>query len=163
MSKMNQKTAVFAAITAVLAEDGVEFHEGMNVGPVMTKERRARVNAILVEGFKSKSIELDREYTDSDLKSYVSGLQSNWIRKDSRLNGDTKYVAKNPGSRAGSTDPQLKAMRALLSQPGLSEADKSEIQSHIDARVKQIEATKAVKTVDYSNLPPELAAKFAKQ
>jgi len=46
---------------------------------------------------------------DAKLRSYCSGLQSNWLRKDTRLNGGVKYVAKNPGSRAGSTDPKALA------------------------------------------------------
>jgi hypothetical protein len=127
----------------------------------ISKEQRAQVNAILFEGFKAGRIELEREYTDSDLKSYVSGLQSNWIRKDKRLNGGVQYQAKNPGSRAGSTDPQLKAMRALLTTLDSAE-DRAEVQKHIDAKVAELQAAKQAKTVDFSALPADLQAKFAK-
>lgn len=153
--KMTQKEAVFQAVCNVTGHKG----EGQ---VTISKEQRAQVNMILFEGFRNGTIELDREYSDSDLKSYVSGLQSNWLRKDKRLNGGVKYEAKNPGSRAGSTDPSLKAMRALINQPGLSEEDKAEIQSHIDAKVAEINATKVAKTVDFSALPADLAKKFGK-
>jgi len=162
MSKQSQKEAVFTAIVNVLGEVGITIEEGQSVETYMTRERRAQVNQILFEGFKGQTVELDREFTDSELKAYVSGLQSNWIRKDKRLNGNISYVAKNPGSRAGSADPQLKAMRALLSTL-TTDSDKAEVQAHIDARVSQISVSKAkTVSIDYSALPADLAAKFSK-
>lgn len=155
MSKMTQKEAVFMAIV------NVTDHKVGETPLVITKEQRGQVNAILFEGFRSGKIELEREYTDSDLKSYVSGLQSNWIRKDKRLNGGIQYAAKNPGSRAGSADPSLKAMRALLTTL-TNESDRAEVQAAIDARVSEIAATKQAKVVDFSALPADLAAKFGK-
>lgn len=152
--KMTQKEAVFQAICNVTGHKG----EGQ---VVISKEQRGQVNAILFEGFRAGQIELDREYTDSDLKSYVSGLQSNWLRKDKRLNGGVAYTAKNPGSRAGSTDPQLKAMRALLSTL-TDETERAEVQGYIDARVAEIQYSKQAKSVDFSALPADLAAKFQK-
>ena len=153
MSKVTQKEAVFQAMINVMGEqDGVY---------APTKEQRAQVNAILFEGFKSGTIEMDSEKSDSDLKGYVSGLQSNWLRKDKRLNGGTQYVAKNPGSRAGSADPQLKAMRALITTL-TTEEERNEVQAYIDARVAELNATKVAKTVDFSALPADLAAKFSK-
>jgi hypothetical protein len=163
MSKVNQKEAVFAAICSVLEEASIAFTEGMDVGPVMNKELRGQVNNILFHGFREGTITLDREFSDTDLKAYVSGLQSNWIRKDKRLNGNVTYVAKNPGSRAGTGDVQLKAMRALISTL-TDPSDKAEVQKHIDARVAEIAATKATaKVIDYSALPADLQAKFNKQ
>lgn len=153
MTKMSQKEAVFQAVKNVCGEQEVY---------TPSKEQRAQVNAILFEGFRSGQIELDREFSDSDLKSYVSGLQSNWLRKDKRLNGNVSYVAKNPGSRAGSGDPQLKAMRALLSTL-TTDADRAEVQSHIDTRIAEINASKKkTVAVDFSALPADLAAKFSK-
>lgn len=154
MNKMTQKEAVFSAVKSVCGERDGAY--------TPTKEERAQVNAILFESFRAGKIELDREYTDSDLKGYVSGLQSNWLRKDKRLNGNVAYVAKNPGSRAGSGDASLKAMRALLSTVS-TEEEKKEVQSYIDARVTEINAGK-VKTakIDFSQLPADLQAKFAK-
>lgn len=161
MTKQTQRDAVFTAITNVLSENGVKFEEGQDVSSLMNRDLRGQVNEILFQGFRSGSIEISKEYADGELKAYVSGLQSNWIRKDKRLNGNTQYVAKNPGSRAGSGDEQLKAMRALLKTLTPGSADHSEVQAHIDARVSEIGASKAKTTVDFSALPEALRNKFA--
>lgn len=155
MDKMNQRTAVYAAIVNVLTQDGVRFEDGMDVKPHMTRERRAQVNAILFEGFRAGRIELDKQYDDSELKAYVSGLQSNWIRKDKRLNGSVKYQPKNPGSRAGSGDQQLKALKALKAKLQAEGEDTSEVDGYIEARTKEIQAAKAP-TINVEALPPEL-------
>lgn len=156
MSKMSQKEAVFSAVTSVLNENNITVSEGTDVSTLMTRELRSQVNQVLFEGFRKGSVELDREYSDTDLKGYVSGLQSNWLRKDKRLNGGLKYTAKNPGSRIGSSDPQLKAMRALLTTVS-TDADRAEVQSAIDARVGEIQALKVKKvTIDASVLPAAL-------
>lgn len=165
--KTNQKTAVYMAITAVLAEAGHEFTDGTNISEWMTKDLRAIVNAILFKGFREKDIELDREYSDSDLKAYVSGLQSNWIRKDKRFNGNTVYTAKNPGSRAGSGDQALVNAKRLLAQlqalPDSSLADIAEVEAFITERTNVVVAAKAKAiTVDFSALPAALRAKFQK-
>lgn len=154
MSKMNQKEAVFQAVCSVTGFKGDGVCQP-------TKEQRAMINQIIIEGFVSGNIELDRAYDESGLKSYTSGLVSNWLRKDKRLNGGTQYVAKNPGSRAGSSDPELKAMRALLSTL-TDETERAEVQSFIDAKVATINASKNTKVIDFSALPAELAAKFGK-
>jgi hypothetical protein len=157
----NQKTAVYMAITAVLAEAGIDFSDGMNVAAFMTKDLRAIVNAILFKGFRDNEIELDREYSDTDLKAYVSGLQSNWIRKDKRFNGNTVYQAKNPGSRAGSGDQALvnakRLLASLQADPEASAADISEVETYITTRTAEIQAAKTKATViDFSALPPAL-------
>ena len=154
MTKMTQKEAVFQAVKNVCGDADGAY--------TPSKEQRAQVNSILFEGFRSGTIELDREFNDTDLKSYVSSLQSNWLRKDKRLNGGVSYIAKNPGSRAGSGNASLKAMRALLSTLTTDE-DRAEVQAHIDERIAVINAGKAKKvTVDFSALPAELASKFQK-
>ena len=150
---MTQKEAVFQAVCNVTGFNG----DGV---VSITKEQRAQVNAILFEGFIAGKIELDREFTDSELKAYVSGLQSNWLRKDKRLNGNVQYVAKNPGSRTGSGDPALKAMKALMSTL-TNEADKIEVQAEIDKRIAEISKANAP-TIDFSKLPDHLKIKFSK-
>jgi hypothetical protein len=127
----------------------------------MTKEMRAQVNQILFEGFRAGTIEIDAEKSDKDLKQYVSGLQSNWLNKDDRLTAGVKYVAKNPGSRTGTTDPQVKALRALLSK-ATDESEKEEIQGYLDSRLEAIGQTKKAKTVEvnFDDLPAELRAKY---
>lgn len=146
MSKLTQKEAVFQAVTNVCGVQDEAYEP--------SKDQRASINQILVEGFRAGTIDLDREYDDKALRTYVSGLQSNWLRKDPRLNGNTKYVAKNPGSRRGSADPQVVALRKLQSMQ--TDPDKvTEIQTYIDKRLAEIAPVKAV-TVDVEALPVEL-------
>lgn len=141
-----QKEAVFQAVSSVLSEANINVSEGSDFAPALTREYRAQVTAILVEGFRSGNIALDKTFDDdSALRTYCSGLTSNWLRKDKRLNGGMKYVAKNPGSRIGSSDPQLKAMRVLLSTQEDS-VKRDEIQSFIDARIEAIKTSKGVKS-----------------
>jgi hypothetical protein len=144
MSQTKQKEAVFSAVTSVLSEAGISVNEGDNFASHLTRELRAQVTNILVEGFTTGTIALDKTFeNEADLRTYCSGLTSNWLRKDTRLNGGVKYEAKNPGSRVGSTDPQLKAMRTLLAtRTDLSESDRSEIQGMIDKRVSEVKGSK---------------------
>jgi len=145
---MTQEEAVFQAIKNVMGEVEGAYEP--------SKEERALVTEILVEGFNAGRIALkdtpanaEKLADVSKLRSYCSGLQSNWLRKDTRLNGGVKYVAKNPGSRAGSTDPQIKAMRTLLqTRTDLSTDDRAEIQSMIDSRVSEIKPAKSVTLSD---------------
>ena len=153
---MKQKDAVFAALVAVFGQI-----EG-NVNATITKEQRAQVNVILFEGFRSGEIDLDREFDDKGLKTYCSGLQSNWLRKDLRLNGGVEYEAKNPGSRAGSGDSTLTAIRNLKKA---TDPTDERYQMILDAEAVQLAkiAEKKVVKVDYSKLPAELAEKFAQK
>ena len=157
MSKQTQKEAVFSAVTSVVSEAGVTLQDGQSFAGVLTRELRAQVTNILVEGFNSGNIALDKTFADeAALRTYCSGLTSNWLRKDTRLNGGVKYVAKNPGSRVGSSDATLKAMRTLLSTQ-TDESARAEIQSHIDARVAAIrEARRPARTLNVADLPAEL-------
>jgi len=153
---MKQKDAVFAAIVNVFGEV-----EGHNVCTEITTEQRKQVNTILFEGFRAGDIDLDREFSDTDLKQYCSGLQSNWLRKDTRLNGGVKYVAKNPGSRAGSGNAELKSIRALKSTVPTDHPHYADIIAEENRVLAEIAKAKAP-TVDYSALPAALAAKFKK-
>lgn len=144
---VKQKDAVFQAVCAV--RGSTEFSAPVE----LTKEERAQVQTALVAGFQDGSIAFQGDATDSTkLASYVSGLVSNWLRKDRRLNGNVAYVAKNPGTRTGSGDESLKAMRTLLGATTDAEA-RAEIQAEIDKRVSEL---KPKKTINTSALPESL-------
>jgi hypothetical protein len=151
MSKTSQKEAVFNAVTHVL---GTSVPDAGAV--VLSSEQRKQVNMILFEGFRAGTIELDREFTDTELKAYVSGLQSNWLRKDKRLNGGIAYTPKNPGSRAGQGDAQLKALRALQ-KTQTDPAKIAEIQTYINRRMAEIKPSASKVEVNVADLPAELA------
>ena len=145
---MNQKEAVYQAITGmfdVAGEGAVE----------LSRDQKHDVISVLIEGFKAKRISYAGELPDDkQLRNYCSGLLNNWLRKDSRLNGGTKYQPKNPGARRGSTDSQLQALiklQALQDDP----AKIAEIQVYIDKRKAELEPK-----VDLSALPEDLRKKF---
>src|ERR1039458_3845130 len=140
---MKQKEAVYNAILNVMGKI-----EG-DVSATITKEQRASVNQILFQGFRNEEIDLDREFDDAALKVYISGLTSNWLRKDNRLNGGVKYVAKNPGSRAGAGDETLKAIRALKSTTPTTDARYPYIVAAETNRVAELAKAKAP-TIDFS-------------
>jgi hypothetical protein len=151
----NQKEAVYNAVQSVLKDHKVRVSDGQNVATVMTRDMRAQVNAILIAGFKKGEIKLETDFdSESDLKSYVSGLQSNWLRKDKRLNGGESYTPKNPGIRTGSSDPAIREMRKLL-ESVTNKADRDEIQQAIEDRLGELEGAKKPK-VDISVLPQRL-------
>lgn len=89
---------------------------------------------------------------ESSVMKYIPGLVNNHVRKDARLNGGTKYVAKNPGSRTGSGDESVKAMRTLLSVTTDPDA-KAQIQAAIDTRIASL---KPKQTINVDALPEAL-------
>ena len=161
-NQTSQKEAVFSAVSSVLSENSVTVTDGEGYSASLNRELRAQVTNILVEGFNAGTIVLDKTFnTEAELRTYCSGLTSNWLRKDSRMNGGVKYEAKNPGSRVGSSDASLKAMRALLGTK-TDPSEKAEIQAFIDSRVAEIKASrKPTKSIDFSALPAELASKYS--
>jgi hypothetical protein len=144
---MNQKEAVFKAVTTV--KDETSFDGAVT----LSRDEREKVSKIVADYFTKGEVSFsDGKREGKELSTYVSGLISNWLRKDDRLNGHTKYVPKNPGSRTGNGDEMLKAMRTLLTtvtDPKIQD----EIQSAIDKRVDEL---KPKKVVNLDNLPDHL-------
>ena len=158
---MNQRTATCSTILSVLADRGVnyELNGETPISEVLNETDRAKIREIVFAGFRNGKIEMAEESKekykeDSALKSYVSGLVNNWIRKAPEFNGGSKYVAKNPGSRSGSGDEQVREMKKLLGQT-TDPSKKQLVQSAIDARLAEIAAEKAP-TIDASKLPEHL-------
>jgi hypothetical protein len=124
--------------------------DGGSVGA--TKEQRAAITHILCEGFRQGTIQFEKTLSnqeklasDSKLSAYVSGLISNWLRKDTRLNGGAKYEIQNPGSRAGQGDEQMKTLRALAKQ--FEGTDKAIlISAQIEKRKSELAAQKSKST-----------------
>jgi hypothetical protein len=89
---MKQSQATYNAIVSVL---GSRFTgDGMSVKEVLTSEDRRAIVALLVEGIKSGTIDAReglRSRDDQSLRNYCTGLVSNWVRKDKRLNGGVQY------------------------------------------------------------------------
>ena len=158
---MNQRTAVVSTIISVLNERGVKYElNGQTpVSDVLTEADRKTVRDTIFAGFRAGQIEMSADsaakYTeDSAMKTYISGLVNNWIRKAPELNNGGKYAPKNPGSRAGSQDEQVKQMKALLAQT-TDAGHKALIEEALAKRIAEIKPTKEV-AIDSSKLPESL-------
>lgn len=112
---MNQKEAVFQVIKE-LRRGEVDTETPV----LLTKQEKNVVSQKLFDGFKKGRVQYNHEMpSDDKLLMYISGLVSNWLRKDKRLNGQKNYVPRRPGSRSMSADQadinpeQLEALRKL--------------------------------------------------
>jgi hypothetical protein len=164
---MKQSQAVYQATVSVFEQHGISFEDGINVADHISKDMRAAICGIVTEGFRSGEVELKdtpankaKLADESELKKYVSGLVNNWHRKDTRMNGGDQYQPKNPGSRTGQSDPEIKQLRLLLKSGQLSAEQTDIVQSRLDEKLAEIAATKAKVEVDFSALPAELKAKL---
>lgn len=141
---MTQGEAVFQAVLSTLGE--------VNGKVELTSAQKSEVHEKVIAFFASGQCVHTKNPTPEQMKKYVPGLVNNWVRKDPRLNGNQKYVTKNPGSRAGSSDESVKAMRLLLSVTTDPEA-KSAIESEMKLR---LEAIKPKATINTAALPESL-------
>ncbi len=134
MSALSQRAGVFAAIAAVLGRSS--FPQAV----VLTDDQKEQVHAILVEEFVAGRIELKSANirTREAIIKYVPGLVNNWVRKDPNLNGNQKYQPKNPGSRTGSGDEQLKNLKALLATLPSGDPNRKAVEDAIQARSAEL-------------------------
>lgn len=167
---MNQREAVYVTTMNVLADNNVNFDDEQagGVEKVLTKDMRATVILTICQGFLAGEVEMSEDgkakyfADEKKLKSYVNGLVSNWYRKDKRLNGGVKHEIKNPGSRAGAGDDQIKALKALReTKVGDAEA-LAAIDAAIEARKSEIKPTNKVELTDamIALIPADLKAKL---
>ncbi len=166
MSKTNQRTAVVNTIMSVLQERDHNYKLGGEVSmkDTLTTADKVTIRSILFTAFRAGEIEYKETFQhkvddDKELKSYVSSLLNNWVRKAIEFNAGIKHEAKNPGSRAGNSDPEIKEMKKLLLVTADPEAQ-AVIQATIDAKLAEIKASKQQVSVDYDQLPAELREKL---
>ena len=144
MTTMTQGEAVFQAVIKTMGERDGKYEPSKDQLDAIHEE---------VFGFFTRGETVHSKNPSPDeLKKYIPGLVNNWLRKDTRLNGGTQYVTKNPGSRAGSGDEGIKAMRTLLSLTDDPKA-KAQIQQEIDKRVAEL---KPKKELNVEALPESL-------
>lgn len=161
---LSQRKATVSTILAVLEERGVkyELNGATPIDEVLTDADKKSIRDAMFAMFRGGQVEMSEEskpryQDDAQLKSYVSGLVNNWIRKAKEFNGGNTYTPKNPGSRVGSGDAQIKEMKKLLSVTK-DQAIIETIQAAITARQEEI---KPVETqIDFDKLPESLKAKL---
>lgn len=144
---MTQKDAVFSAVSQILASNNVSFTaNSTNATAVLNRELRSQINGVLVQQFLAGNVELSEDAKEklndeSQLRAYISGLVSNWLRKDPRLNGGTVLATttstKSTLSKTIKSDPQLQALRKLHNAQ-VEPSKRLEIQAHIDRRIAEL-------------------------
>lgn len=133
---ISQKDAVYNCVVGFLSEKGIQHEDGNKVE--LAKDERKTVIGMLIAATNEGVCEVKSATARADLSNYWNGTLSNWLRKDTRLNGGDKYVTKNPGSRAGAGDEKLREMKKLLAKVTLSGNEQ-----HITAVTEAIELRKA--------------------
>jgi len=157
---MNQKESVYSATIAVAQEDNISFSSATEIQKASKDKIVDLVTQSIIGGETEFSVEAHAKHTTvADVRKYVVGLVNNWFRKDTRLNGGTKYVAKNPGSRTGIADPQIKELKKLLD---LHPEAATDINAAINARQAEINATKVQVTVNLDLIPASLRGLIVK-
>ena len=152
---LSQKESVYKTVTNVMGKQEGAYQP--------TPKEKLQIIEIISTGIMQGEIAFSEEAklkydTPDKVKSYTSGMVSNHLRKDTRLNGGTKYQIKNPGSRAGTSDPEIKAMRALIKSGTLNPAQLSIVQERLDAKLAEIKANKV--EIDLSAIPADLLEKL---
>jgi hypothetical protein len=160
---LTQKEAVFVAVKSLFSQSGRTFIEGTKIE--LSKDERATVTQMVVEGINSGDVAFSDEAaqkhaTADKVKAYVSGMVGNWLTKDKRLNGGSKYEPANPGSRAGQGDEILKNLKALKTT--LSDAAHlAAVDAEIESRKQLIAASKTPAiAVNFDAIPADLLAKL---
>ena len=154
---MSQKQAIINAVLSFYPN--YEMGGEVTLKSILTKESKETIRKTLFEGFRAGKISFESKAellaNDSYLNKYVSSLLDNWVRKLPDFNNGGIYAIKNPGSRSGSSDLQVKNMRALLKKPGLTAEQKVEIQAAIDSRLVEIKPESKVE-IDVNQIPENL-------
>ena len=153
----SQKQAVTNAVLSILPSYELGGEEIAN--DVMSAAQKSEAREILFNGFRANEISYKDEFAtkvqdDVILKKYVSGLLNNWLRKNPEFNNGIKYEAKNPGSRAGSGDAQVRELKKLLKQVKWTESE-SDVQTAFDNRIAEIKPTQTI-TINVDALPESL-------
>lgn len=148
MSNITQGEAVFQAVNEVF-----------DVRPVpptssWTEDQKQKVYGYVLAMFKAGTTTHKGSPTDAELVKYIPGLVNNWVRKDKRLNGGSTYQPKRPGSRTGSGDATLTALKQLQAV-SVDPTVKAEIELEIEKRMAELKAAKAP-AIDITKLPEHL-------
>lgn len=164
MKQMSQKEATVSVLLSVLTDRGVDYELNgpTPISEVLTDGDKAKTRETLFAMFREGLVTYKPEFEpkvqdDSELKKYISGLVNNWIRKHKGFNSGQVYVAKNPGSRAGASDEQLRELKKLSAQYSGNPEAQAEIAKAIADRKAEIEAEKMKSIeIDASKLPEHL-------
>lgn len=154
---IKQVDAVIEAVKSVL---GDAFVPGVKVE--LSKDQRAQVITMVCEGLTAGTVQFSAEArakheAAGTIKTYASGLTTNWLNKSKDLNGGVDYEAKAPGSRSNPELKQAHMLKAYLTSIGQDTTAVDEHIAKMEAAAAEAKPAKA-KTLDVSALPAELQA-----
>jgi hypothetical protein len=140
----NQRSATVNVLLAVLKESGIEYQLNGDtpIKDVLTPQHKEKARAIICQMFVNKQVSYRPDFQakvddPAELRKYVGGLINNWIRKAKEFNGGETYKPKNPGARAGTSDPQVRELKKLLAKVK-GTAHEAKVQTAIEARLEEI-------------------------
>ena len=155
---VNQKVGVKNVVLSFFPD--YELGGETILASLLTTDIKKQMKSAIAQGFKAGEISMSEaaqvKYLSNDeaLIKYVGGLLDNWVRKDPEFNNGASYVAKNPGSRAGGGDDQVRAMRALKKTTN-DTAVLAEIDKAIAERLAEIKPTQTIE-INVDALPEHL-------
>lgn len=145
---MTQGELVFLAVRTVFTTN-----DAVPSTKTWTDDQLKRVHDRVLLGFQRGEVNKNSGGSDEvALKKYIPGLVNNWVRKDTRLNGGTKYVPLNPGSRTGTGDKKLKNLKLLLAE--VPDDVKPTVQAEINKRLEELKP--APQVIDAELIPESL-------
>lgn len=153
---MNQRAATVQTVLNILADRGVvyEMNGPINVKSVLTPDDKAKILNEMCDMYGRGEYPITTDPKGAELRKYVSGLINNWISKAPEFNNGKKHEIKNPGSRTGTSDEELKSLKALLEKVR-GTANETVVQEAIDKRLSEIKPA-TVKEINVSVLPEHL-------
>ena len=156
MTQQTQRDAVYNAVVAIAKKFNLNFEDNMNVAEIISGDHRKEVINHVIASFNNGQTRLSKEMNDAELRTYCNGLVSNWFRKDTRLNGGTKYEIQNPGSRAGQGNPSIRETKKLLKQVAGTPKE-AKVQAVLDKMIAEHKAnSKPATKIDADLIPDEL-------
>jgi len=157
---MTQSESVVFFAKQVLGE---AFRPNQPILEYISKDQTSQVvdavTASILEGGTDFSTTARIKYDEpKKVRSYVVGMVNNWFRKGKELNGGGVYVPKNPGSRAGNGDAELKELKLLkkaLTERNAKPEALAKVDAAIAARLETLGATKKIE-INLDLIPDEL-------
>ena len=159
---ISQKQAVTNAVVSTLPD--YEVGGEVILKSQLTPETKKAMRTLLFEAFQAGEVVYSKDPANLQdtkyLTKYVAGLLDNWVRKNPEFNDNFKaaptgkYETKNPGSRAGSGDEQVREMRKLLKTISDPET-RGKIEAAIAARIIEVKPESAI-IINAEALPEHL-------
>jgi hypothetical protein len=138
---MRQVDAVIEAVMKVKPDFKQHSDKG---NEIIIDDIRKQVCEIVTEGILNGDIDYNKDEKNiKEVKSYVPGMVSNWLRRNKVLNGDVNAKAAKPGSRLGVGDEELKTLRDLRKTQVEPEI-LAEVDKYIKARLSMLKKEKQV-------------------